>query len=268
MPGIDEHIRFLVIQNIASYLFPETGRVAIHVQPIVLQLERQPQRLAETVDTIRIRLARSAYNRPYLQRSSQQHGCFQANHLDIFRFGHIVPTLEFHIVLLTLANFKSRFQEQLDDSPRVRSFRAGDITESDDLHGIARKYGRILVPHLMHRRFTTAHVGFVHHIVMQQRKVVKHFQPHRRIQCPTIIARKHLAGKQRQQRPHALTAQRQLITHGSIQSIGFGGIFYLRKFSFYRIEISLQFFHKLLENFYVLHRTEFKINDFHRAEQT
>lgn len=75
--GIDEHIRFLVIQNIASYLFPETGRVAIHVQPIVLQLERQSQRLAETVDTIRIRLARSAYNRPYLQRSPNSTAVFR-----------------------------------------------------------------------------------------------------------------------------------------------------------------------------------------------
>jgi hypothetical protein len=103
----------------------------------------------------------------------------EANHLYVFFLGDIVAGLEVYVVLLSLIYLKGCFDKQihhLGTFCRVGLFLHQLARQQQ--HGVTGEDGGIFVPHLVYGRFAAAHIGAVHHIVVQEGEVVIHLNCH------------------------------------------------------------------------------------------
>ena len=98
----------------------------------------------------------------------QEHAGFQPYHLYVFLFGHIITMLKVHVILLSLSYLESRFGEDTED---LCEFICGALCHAlicHHEHGIAAEYGSVGIPFLVHCGVSSAHVGIVHEVVVQQ----------------------------------------------------------------------------------------------------
>ncbi|CQB89996.1 Uncharacterised protein [Chlamydia trachomatis] len=113
--SVDEHVGFLVADDVTSDGLAKDFRVTIHIQKVVLQLECQAYFLAEAIQVICIFGGSIAQDGTNLQRTSQQNTCFETNHLDVFVLCHIIPLLKIHIILLSFTYLQGRLCKHVDD---------------------------------------------------------------------------------------------------------------------------------------------------------
>ena len=90
-------------------------RIAVNIEVVVLQLEGQTELFAKLVEQLSIALVGIGHQCAHLRRTGQQNARFQANHLDVLLFAHVVAMLEIHIILLSFTNFKGGFGEQREN---------------------------------------------------------------------------------------------------------------------------------------------------------
>ncbi len=215
---------FLPHRNIPADRLAESPLVAIRVQQVVLNLERQPEIDPELIQRPPLRRRSAADNGPHLQRRRQQHRGLEPDHLHILRQRHLAPglRLEIHVVLLPLAHLHRRpikNPQQLDQPIRPAESLSPVLQDpvSEDQHRIARQNSSALAPLPMHRRPPAPKLGLVHNIVVQQREVMEHLHRHRGIQRPLRRAAIQVGPHQTQQRPNPFPAILQYIPDRGIQ---------------------------------------------------
>ena len=245
--GFYQQESLLVAKYVAPYVFAEYGRIAIHIKQIILQLKCQPHIQPEIVYLLGIISRHSAEHGSTFKRASQKHGRLETDHFYIFFSRDIISSFKFHIELLSFAYFKRRFKEKRHNIACIFFRHARHILACEQQHGITRKYRRVLVPHLMHRRFVPAHIGIVHDIVMHESMVVIQFQSQSQAHGIVHIVFKQVVGHQHQQRTDSLAAFGEDIPNRFIQSFRMAHVIHL-------LFSNGNFFHQL---FYCKHRNKF-----------
>ena len=114
MVSRNKRISLLVTKDVTANAFPENGGVAIHVQVIVLKLERQPHFLAEIIKCLGISGGGSSQYGTHLHGARHEDGSLQTNHLDIFFLCDIGAGFKVQVILLPLSNLQGRPYEEIN----------------------------------------------------------------------------------------------------------------------------------------------------------
>ena len=146
-----------------------------------MQLEGKSHLFSEFVERIGICPGCIGQHGTNLQRTGQQYGGLEPDHLDILGLAHIGTGLEQDVVLLSFVYFKCRLGKGLHDRGQFVGCALLHHLKGHHQHGVAAEDGRIVVPYLVDAGLAPAHVGTVHHIVVEQCEVVIGFQPQRRL---------------------------------------------------------------------------------------
>ena len=110
----------------------------------------------------------------HLGGTTQEDGGFETNHLDIFRFSDVGVLFKIDVVLLSFANLDGTVGEKAQGFVPATNARGRNEFVCQKEHGIARKDGGVVVPFLMHRFTTAAHIGTIHHIIVHKGVIVIH----------------------------------------------------------------------------------------------
>lgn len=81
----------------------------------------------------------------------------------------------------------------------------------------------------MNRRSAATHIGTIHHIVMQQSEVMKHFQSYRLVDSDTFVGTKRLGGGKHEHGAYAFSPAVQCIGYRLIKSLRLSRIMNLGK---------------------------------------
>ena len=166
--GIDEHEGLLVGSDVATNLLAEYLGIAIDIEEIILQLESQAYLLAKFIQVLGIFLRSISQNSTNLQGTSQEHAGLETNHLDILLFLHIVACLKLHVKLLSLAYFESGGGEDFQHLGKMLVIALCHALIGEHQHTVARKDGSIGAPLLVDGLVSTAQVGIIHQVIMEQ----------------------------------------------------------------------------------------------------
>ena len=170
--GIDEHEGLLVGSDIATNLLTEHLGIAIDIEEIILQLESQTNLLTKLIQVLGIFLRSISQNSTNLQSTSQEYAGLETDHLDILLFFHIVACLKLHIILLSLSYFESGGGEDFQHLGKMLFVTLCHALIGKNQHAVAREDGCIGIPLLVNGLVTTAQIGIVHQVIMEQGIVV------------------------------------------------------------------------------------------------
>ena len=188
--------------------------VAEGVEQVVSQLEAQAQVLPEQAQVLAVGLRCPSEVRAHLERTAQQHGGLQADHLQVFRQGHVVALLEVHVLLLALADLQGVSAEQFEDHGI-----AGHQLVGLHQHGITAQDGGVHAPLRMHGGLPPAQGGGVHDVVVHQGEVVEELDAQGGVERPVRIATEELATQERGRRTNPLGGQVQQVGHGRVEAV-------------------------------------------------
>ena len=217
--GIDEHISLLVGCDIATNLLTEHLGIAVNIEVIILQLERQSYLLAKLIQVLCILIRSIGKDSTHLQGTSQENAGLEANHLDIFLLLHIVTVFKLHIKLLTFTNFQGSGRKEFQHLGKMLFITLSHTLISQNEHAVARKDCRIGIPFLMNRFMTATQISIVHQVIMQQSIVMISFQGNGihqnllRIVLEKIVAQKH------ERRTNTLATHRKYVSDRLIKRL-------------------------------------------------
>lgn len=222
--GFQDEQGLFVLQNIAADLLAEGGRVAVGVQVIVLNLERDARQPTEMVQMFGIGLRRTGANRAHFERGTEQHGGFQFNHANVFGDGHISAGLEIHVHLLAFAHLDGRAVEHIQQR-RNRLCISGlrQKTVGMDEHHIAAEDARVHVVFRVDGRLAPAQRRGIHDVVVHEREIVEQLDGSGGGQGGIQVVGEKLVAEQQQRGPDALAAEPQDVRTGFVQFAGRGG---------------------------------------------
>ena len=219
--GVDEQVGLLAAEDVAAVLLAEHGRVAVDVEVVVLQLEGEAYLFGEGVEGFGVGLGGSGEHGAEAGRAGQQDGGLEAYHLEVFLFADIRAALEVDVVLLSLAYLAGRAQEEAHGLGGVGAVGAGHVLGGHDEHGVAREYGRVVVPGLVHGGASVAHVGAIHEVVVQERVVVIHLYAHGGGHGPAGVAGAvEFVGHEQEGGAQSLAAAVKHVAYGFVEALG------------------------------------------------
>ena len=212
--GIDEQESLLVVHDVATDFLAEGCRIAPHVKHVVPELECQTHVHTGIIEQVGLLFIGIGDEGTGLEGATQQDRRLEADHVDIFLDSDVDAVLVVHVPLLSLVNLDGGLVEQVHYLP-VGS--AGNILSGDSQHRVTAQDGRVGVPAAVHGGLATAHVGIVHHVVVQQGEVVEHLQSHSGIQRVREFSAHRFTSHEREHRADALATQRHVIGNGLIE---------------------------------------------------
>ena len=169
----DHQVGLLAFEDVAPDGFAQP-LVAVAVQQVVLQLERQPQLDGEAPQAAAVLVRSAAQHRADHDRSGQQHRGLQLDHVHVFDHRDLGFLFEIHVVLLSFAHLERHGVEGREHLRQQVGRDAAQQAVGVDQHGVAREDGHVLAPFGIDRGFAAPHGGVVHDVVVQQREVVEH----------------------------------------------------------------------------------------------
>ena len=128
--------------------------------------------------------------------------------------------------MLTLVDFHCGAVEKLHDLWQHGRVGLGYVLRGHGEHGVAAEYGHIVVPLAVHGGLAAAHVGFVHHVVVQKGEVVKQLYAHSHVDGLGYVAAQGFASEQREHRAQAFASECHGVGNGVVEPFGLFGIFY------------------------------------------
>ena len=127
--------------------------------------------------------------------------------------------------MLAVVHLHSSAVEKLHCSSKMCGIGACHVLTRHCEHSVAREDSHIVVPAHVHGGFSAAHVGFVHHVVVEQGEVVVKFNAHSLIECTRMVATESVASHQCEHRAQALSAKSHGVGNRFVESRRRGGIF-------------------------------------------
>ena len=123
------------------------------------------------------RFACSGQHGAHAAGTCEKYRGFQAYHLHVFSDRDILAAFEFHVELLTLVYFHGSVIEQPQNCGENVGGAVGYKLCGKREHGVAGKDCCAFRPPAVDCRASAAHVGAVHHVVVEKREVVEHLYP-------------------------------------------------------------------------------------------
>ena len=94
----------LVVHDVASDGLSEYGRIPVCVEPVIGNLERQPEVISESIQQVAFVLRRSGNQSTHLGRTCNQDSGLEPDHLQIVLHRYAFQIFEIHVVLLSFAD--------------------------------------------------------------------------------------------------------------------------------------------------------------------
>ena len=163
---LDQHVSLLVGYNITPDILPEFRHVPVHVQVIILQLERQPEVSPEFIQSVILMLRGIGQQGPVPQTPGKQHRSLQINHLDVFLLRDIIPGLEQHIVLLPPAHVHRHVGKEINRPAQILVLAMLDALVGRDRRRVATQDGHVTVPLFMNGQPSPPQLRVIHHVIM------------------------------------------------------------------------------------------------------
>ena len=115
--------------------------------------------------------------------------------------------LEVHVVLLAFANLKCRLGEECQHLSQLVGAALLHAFIGQYKHRVAREDSRVGIPAAVYRLVTSAQVGVVHEIVVQQRVVMVGFQCTCRREDTLRVILEHVVAEQHEHGTYAFASQ-------------------------------------------------------------
>ena len=141
--------------------------------------------------------------------------------MQVFLSRDIRTCLKIHIPLLPLTNAQCQLIERIQHGFQMSLIAIGHQLVCQNGHGISREDGRVFIPESVHRQLPAPAVGFIHHIIVQEGKVMVGFNPCCLRQHSRHIILVETICEHQQKRTQALSTQIQLIVNRVIQTLRF-----------------------------------------------
>lgn len=173
---LDREPAFLLVYDVAADRLAKHLLIAKGIQPVVSDLECQTERITVSVEISGIFIISACDKGTHLGRAGDQHRSFQPDHLHILVHGHLVQSLEIHVILLTFTHLRSRIAEELqhlaDDG--LRSM--GNSFVTVNAHHVAGQDRPVLAPFRPYCRIAASERRLVHDVIMDQCKCMEHLK--------------------------------------------------------------------------------------------
>ena len=217
MHGVDEQEGLLVVHDVAADFLAEGFGVAPHVEHVVAQLEGETHVDASLIEEVGLGVVAVGDEGSRLEGTAQQDRGLETNHVDILLDGDIVAVLVVHVPLLAFINLDGCLVEQVHDGPAGT---ARNVLCGDGQHGVAAQDGSVVVPATVHSGFAASHVGVVHHVIVQEREVVEHFQAHGCVNRHGRVAAHGVTGHECEHGTYTFAPQSHVVADGLVELTG------------------------------------------------
>ena len=212
----------LVVYDIASYLLPENGRVAVSVEIVVGNLECETEVVAESVQEFAGSPVRSGDDGAEFGRTGDENCRFQPDHLQVRLHRDVVRILEIHIILLSFADLGGRHGKEVQDFGKDGGRSLGYPAVAVYQHHVSRKDSGIVAPFAADCRNAPAHIGIVHYVIVNQSEAVEYFQGGSRFENAFVdIVPEKGIGKKAETGAHPFSADSHHIPQRVVKPIRF-----------------------------------------------
>jgi hypothetical protein len=130
-------MRFLVFDDVATHLLPESFWIAKSIKVIILQLECDTQVAPKLINQIGILLRCLGNDGAHFHRGSHQNRGLVLDHFEVFGNGDIVAIFKIHVPLLALTDFERGFAEQFCKISKHRWLVLLKVLVRQNQHGVA-----------------------------------------------------------------------------------------------------------------------------------
>ena len=128
------------------------------------------------------------------------------------------------VVLLSFANLDGTVGEKAQGFVPATNARGRDEFVCQKEHGIARKDGSVVVPFLMHRFTTAAHIGTIHHIIVHEGVIVIHLDADSCRERTKIVFTIKAIGGEQEHGAQAFSPTSENVANGFVESLWTFGI--------------------------------------------
>ncbi len=181
-----------------------------------MNLESDTEHHAIFIHPCRVFIGRSPdYSADHGGRT-QQRACLVHDHAYVIIDGHIFTILEIHVKTLTLVHTYCHCIERVKHLAEMFIGNTGYELCRKSEHSVAGKNRGVDIPFGMNRRTAATSVGIIHHVIMQECKIMIHLNTHRRTHSCRRITAERIGSHQHECRAKSLASSRQCIGYGVI----------------------------------------------------